>query len=63
DPNGKQVPVPEGKHVPTALLGGYAMFATLWDVDEDLKVYLRHSSVWNEWNLVMQRVVPVLGER
>lgn len=42
--------------------GGYATFAILWDVDADLNVYLRHNSIWQEWNLTLQRVVPVLGE-
>jgi len=37
-------------------------FAIKWDVDADLKVYLRHSSVWQEWNATLMRVVPVLGE-
>jgi len=43
-------------------LGGYSEFATKWDVDADLFVYLRHSSVWQEWNATLMRVVPVLGE-
>ena len=62
-PNGEKLSVPQEKRVPVALLGGYGMFATLWDVDADLVVYLRHSSVWQEWNATLYRIVPVLGER
>lgn len=54
--------VPIGRDLPVEKLGGYAEFARLWDVDEDLNVYLRHSSVWQEWNAKLMRVVPILGE-
>lgn len=47
---------------PVSDIGGYAEFARVWDVDEDLKVYLRHSSIWQEWNAKLMRVVPILGE-
>ncbi len=43
-------------------LGGYATFAAKWDVDADLMVYIRHASVWQEWNSTLSRVVPILGE-
>jgi len=43
-------------------LGGFTEFAKRWDVDADLVVYIRHASVWQEWNATLMRVVPVLGE-
>jgi len=43
-------------------LGGYEAFAIKWDVDPDLDVYLRWSSVWQEWNATLARVAPILGE-
>lgn len=43
-------------------LGGYAAFASRWDVDADLVVYLRWSSIWQEWAATLMRVVPILGE-
>ena len=58
----RKAPVPENKDFPIEILGGYAQFATLWDVDEDLNVYLRHSSVWQEWNATLMRVVPIIGQ-
>lgn len=64
NPRGLREPVdPTKKGLPVEHFGGYAQFGTLWDVDEDLEVYLRHSSVWQEWNATLYRVVPVLGER
>jgi hypothetical protein len=39
-----------------------AIFANLWDVDHNLEVYLRHSSVWQDWNAVLHRAVPIIGE-
>jgi len=59
---GQRVPVHPQKDKCVADLGGYKTFAIVWDVDEDLMVYLRHASVWQEWNAVMAKVVPVLGE-
>ncbi len=43
-------------------MGGYLTFAELWDIDPNLNVYLRHSSIWQEWNATLMRVVPILGE-
>ena len=57
-----RVPVADVRNVSVAELGGYMQFAIKWEVDADLKVYLRHSSVWQEWNATLMRVVPVLGE-
>jgi len=48
--------------VPVENLGGYTEFAKRWDVDPDLAVYLRWSSIWSEWNATLMRVVPILGE-
>ena len=62
DPRGQRVPVPENRNKTVRELGGYASFAKVWDVDHDLKVYLRHSSVWQEWNALLHRVVPIVGE-
>jgi len=62
-PTGVREPVAPDKRVTVERLGGYKAFASRWDVDEDLTVYIRHSSVWQEWNAVLYRVVPVLGER
>ncbi len=58
----RKTEVPDNKAFPIEILGGYAQFAVLWDVDEDLNVYLRHSSVWQEWNATLMRVVPIIGE-
>lgn len=63
NPMGEQVDIPEHlKKLTVGELGGYAQFAILWDVDPDLNVYLRHSSVWQEWNVILMSKVPVLGE-
>lgn len=62
DPKKLKQPVPENKLCPVKDLGGFKSFAKVWDVDHDLKVYLRHSSVWQEWNATLHRVVPILGE-
>lgn len=62
DPTGKKIDVPPNKRKQIADLGGYASFAKVWDVDADLYVYLRHSSVWQEWNARLARSVPILGE-
>ena len=63
NPKGERVDVPAHlKGRPVGDMGGYPNFAILWDVDPDLNVYLRHSSVWQEWNALMMRVVPILGE-
>ena len=43
-------------------MGGYVTFALFWDIDPNLNVYLRHSSIWQEWNATLMRVVPILGE-
>lgn len=59
----KKVGVPysvKGKTV--ADLGGFKQFAIIWDVDADLNVYLRWSSVWQEWAATLMRVVPLLQE-
>lgn len=61
-PRSKRVPVPPQKDKSVADLGGYKTFAVVWDVDSDLVVYLRHASVWQEWNAVMAKVVPIIGE-
>lgn len=61
-PNGDRGPVPDAKQVPVHELGGYRTFAKAWDVDADLIVYLRHASVWQEWNATLARVVPILGD-
>jgi hypothetical protein len=58
-----RVPVPSKlQGEPVAAIGGYPEFAKRWDVDEDLAVYLRWSSVWQEWNAVLARVAPILGD-
>lgn len=63
DPTGRKTTVTDQhKKKNVEDLGGYALFATKWDVDADLQVYIRHSSVWQEWNSTLMRVVPVLGE-
>jgi len=62
DPKGEKIPVPKEKKLTIEDLGGYAEFARIWDVDEDLEVYIRHASVWHEWNLTLMRVVPYLGD-
>lgn len=62
DPRGKRKEVPPNKRKKVKDLGGYEKFAKVWDVDADLKVYIRHSSVWQEWNAQLIKVAPVLGE-
>lgn len=62
DPRGQKIPVPKNRQVPVSQLGAYGSFAQTWDVDEDLMVYVRHTSVWQEWNATLHRVVPMLGE-
>jgi len=59
----KRAPVEPQQNVPVRLLGGYQQFGTLWDVNPDLEVYLRHSSIWHEWNSILYRVAPLMGER
>lgn len=54
--------VPINKRKKVRELGGYSAFAKIWDVDEDLIVYIRHSTIWQEWNSTLHRVVPILGE-
>jgi hypothetical protein len=61
-PTGQRVEVPGNKNRLIAELGGYKSFAQVWDVDDDLMIYLRHASVWQEWNAVLHRVVPVIGD-
>ena len=58
----RKVDVPANKIVPVEKLGGYLQFAKVWDVDPNLKVYIRFLSVWQEWNATLMRVVPILGE-
>lgn len=62
DPRGIKINVPADKMNMVSELGGYSSFAKIWDVDADLRVYLRHSSVWQEWNATLHRIVPVVGE-
>jgi len=62
DPMGNKIAVPQDKRLTVEDLGGYKEFARIWDIDEDLEVYIRHSSVWHEWNLTLMRVVPFLGD-
>lgn len=62
DPQKRKCPVPEHKAQKTKDLGGFGTFAQNWDVDHDLNVYLRHSSVWQEWNATLHRIVPIIGE-
>lgn len=59
DPRGAKAPPKHGRTV--AEMGGWATYAIRWDIDEELRVYERHSSVWQEWNATLTRVVPVLG--
>lgn len=61
-PTGQKAPVPPARNVTVEKLGGYKEFAKKWDVDDDLMVYLRHASVWQEWNARLAAVVPILGE-
>jgi len=61
-PKGEKTAVPPNKMRTVFELGAYGTFAAMWDVDEELNVYLRHSSVWQEWNNTLQRIVPILGE-
>jgi len=61
-PQKERIPVPEDKKMRVEDLGGYLQFARIWDIDDDLNVYIRHSSVWHEWNLTLMRVVPFLGD-
>lgn len=62
DHNKARHPIAPDRCVYVHQLGGYSEFAKRWDVDADLLVYLRHSSVWQEWNTTLARVVPILGE-
>lgn len=59
---GEAVTVAAHHSITVERLGGYLQFAKKWDVDADLRVYIRFSSVWQEWNATLTRVVPVLGE-
>ena len=43
-------------------IGGFATFASKWDVDGNLNVYSRHMTVWQEWRTTLERVVPILGK-
>lgn len=61
-PKSEKIPVPQNKNKPVSQLGGYSQFAKRWDVDADLWVYIRHSSIWQDWNAKMLQVVPILGE-
>lgn len=63
DPNGDKIPVAPKRQKAVSDLGGFASFATVWDVDDDMNVYIRHSSVWQEWNATLHRVVPILGDQ
>jgi hypothetical protein len=57
---GKKVAVDPKRDRLVKDMGGYKKFAVLWDVDEDLEVYLRHNSVWAEWDAKMLARTPIL---
>jgi len=61
-PNGTKVPVPSNKNKYVCEMGGYGTFAQYWDVDSELIVYLRHASVWQEWNMTLSRVAPIITD-
>lgn len=61
-PNGERAMIVDGRIRTPSEIGGLLMFAARWDVDPDLQVYSRHRSIHAEWNSVLERVVPVLGE-
>jgi hypothetical protein len=61
-PTGQRARIVEGRLRTPSEIGGFATFAERWDVDEKLRVYSRHRSVWQEWNATLRRVVPILGE-
>ena len=62
DPRGNKIAVPHHKNRSVFDLGGYATFAQNWDVNEDLHVYIRHSSIWQEWNATLYKIVPIMGD-
>jgi len=62
-PKGERVQLPvhlKGKRV--FELGGYKEFAKKWDVDDELFVFIRHSSIWQEWNTKLAMMVPSIQE-
>lgn len=63
NPGGKKEPVDPKRDRPVSELGGYGEFGSLWDVDENLDVYLRHSSVWQAWDAKLRQMTPVLALR
>lgn len=62
DPRGNKIPVPPNKNKHVYEFGGYSSFAQYWDVDSDLVVYLRHSSIWQEWNVTLSKVAPIITD-
>lgn len=62
DARGRKNDVPLHRMRTVIQMGGYKEFAKKWDVDSDLMVYMRHASVWQEWNATLMRVVPTIGE-
>lgn len=62
DPRNEKISVPKDKKLKVKDIGGYLQFARIWDIDKDLNVYIRHSSVWHEWNLTLMKIVPFLGD-
>lgn len=60
-PEGTRTTVDPKRNLTVEALGGYRKFAILWDVDEDLEVYLRHNSVWDEWDARMMARTPILA--
>ena len=62
DVHKNRVAVPANKVKKVEQLGGFQTFAAVWDVDDNLTVYIRHASIHQEWNARLMAVVPVLGE-
>jgi hypothetical protein len=62
-PNGSRTDVALNNQKAIENLGGYASFATVWDVDAELNVFIRHISIWQEWNATLHRVVPIMGDQ
>lgn len=56
----RKVEVPQDQRRPIDTFGGVASFAHTWDVDDNLDIYLRRSSIWHEWNHTLRLVVPRL---
>lgn len=43
-------------------LGGVKSFAITWDVDPQLRVFLRRTSVWDEWDMKLKKIAPRLDD-